>query len=317
MSRACSLAVVVLLCACTHEGTRERAATGGLELGEWIVLSSESGNAAAIVGEQTIAVGRGHAVIWSGTSRLTSIDAMWPSVGRPRVMGDRVGWGPNLLWLDSGKLELREAAVPEPVPMDRGDVAFAYAWSRDGEWLARSVSTYEDGARVTLHHGDTGKQAAMLWTAHTLAPTALWLGPSWLAIGLNPPRVVDLQGQPRATLELDAGTITQLEASRDESLLIAVDLNRSITLFDTSSWTVAGRWPGTWTDASIAPDGSMVAGLEMDGTLRLACASTSGMQELRTLADIEGAVSVHLGEAAIAVVGGGELRRASLRGGCQ
>ncbi len=316
------VSIGVLIAGCTHESASEQGMTTdtsdarAVELGAWTVLSAEGGSAAAIAGERTIAVGRGHAVVWVGEQRVASVDVGAASPGRPRVQAGRVAWGPSVLELDTGAIDLRRAAVPEPVPRDRGEVVQTYAWSADGAWLARSASGTSTRARVTLHSGETGELVASAWESSDLAPQALWLGPDWLAIGLRRPRVVDHAGHEIATIDLDGATLVRLEASHDGRWLIAVDLNRSIALIDTKSWAVVGRWTGPWVDASILPSGAAVVGLELGGVLRLACASPAGLREVQTLARVERAVSVQASDDAIAVVGGGELRRATLRVDC-
>jgi hypothetical protein len=252
-------------------------------------------------------------VIWQGDRRVAEIKAGAASPGRARVFDERVVWGPNVLALDTHVLELRSAAVPQPMPMNRGGVVQAYAWSGDGAWLARSTSGDKSAVEVTLHRGATGERVASVWRSTGVAPEALWLGPSWLAIGLDRPRIFDLDGRSVATIEFEAVTITRFEASRDERWLIAVDLNRAITLIDTSIWTLVDRWTGPWADASIAPSGHAVVGLELDGTLRVARASAAGLEELEELHTLAGAQSVQLSDDAIAVVGRGELHQASLR----
>ncbi|MDC0668247.1 hypothetical protein [Nannocystis radixulma] len=289
-----------------------------MELGAWTTLSSEGGGAAVVVGEQTIAVGLGgHAVIWDGVRRVASVTGTSISPGRPRVVGGRVAWGPNLLALDAGTLESLKAAEPLHMPMDRGDVVRTYAWSGDGAWLARSVSTHGGSARVTLHDGATGQEIVTAWAGSDLAPEALWVGPRWLAIGVRQPRVVDLEGRELATIDFGGTPLSHLEANLDERWLIGVELNRAIALIDTSNWAVIARWAGPWADAAIAPDGAAIVGLELGGKLRLACVDSGRLRELDTLTTFVGAVTVQLGAVDIAVVGSGEVRRASLRVACR
>ncbi len=308
---------LALLVACTPaspstdaEAARE---TKPVELGEWTLHGSDGGASAVFAGDRTIALGRGHAVVWQGDTRVGSFETMAASPGRGRAFGERVVWGPNLLDLDTNTLELRAAAVPEPMPMDQGDVAQAYAWSGEGEWLVRSTSRIRSGFEVTLHRGSNGERAATLHRSTGVAPQALWVGRAWLVLGLSPPEVVDFEGHRVATIELDEGSLARLEANADERWLMAVALNRTIALIDTASWKVVGRWPGRWADASITPKGHAVVGLELDGTLRVARTSAAGLEELETLATIERGASVQVSDDTIAVVGGGELRQASLR----
>lgn len=304
--------IVVALAVCSHErasdptlahdtGAREARS---VELGPWTTRPAEGGGSAVFAGDRTIAVGRGHAVLWQGDRRIASLDARAASPGGARVFDGRVAWGPNVLALDTRALDLIAGAVPEPMPMGRGDVATAYAWSGDGAWLARSTSGSESGVQVTLHRGGTGERVAVLHRATAGGPQALWLGPGWVALGLDRPRVVDLAGEPIAAVEFAGGTFSRFEASRDERWLIAVDLNRAIGLIDTRDWTLVDRWVGPWADASIPPSGHAVAALELGGTLRVARASAAGLEPLETLATIERANTVQLADDAIAVVGG-------------
>ncbi|MCY0994813.1 hypothetical protein OV203_47240 [Nannocystis sp. ILAH1] len=319
------LAFALLLVACASSNdrgdspsTRGEVAANGIELGAWTTLDSEGGGAAVVVGEQTIAVGLGgHAVIWDGARRVASVTGTSISPGRPRVVGGRVAWGPNLLALDAGTLTSLKAAEPLHMPMDRGDVVRTYAWSGDGAWLARSVSTHGGHARVTIHDGTTGKESVIAWAGSDLAPEALWVGPRWLAIGVRQPRVVDLEGRELATIDFGDTPLSKLEATLDERWLIGVELNRAIALIDTSNWAVVARWEGPWADAAIAPDGAAIVGLELDGKLRLACVDSGGLRELDTLTTFGGAVTVLLGADAIVLVGSGVVRRASLRVACQ
>jgi hypothetical protein len=133
-----------------------------------------------------------------------------------------------------------------------------------------------------------------------------------MGIGVRRPRVVDLEGRELATIELDGTPLSHLEANLDERWLIGVDVNRTITLIDTSNWAVVARWAGSWTYAAISPDGTAIVGLDFDGKLRVACVSAGRLRELDTRITVTGAATVRLGTNAIASVGSGEVRRASL-----
>lgn len=328
--RLAGLTVALGLSACTHEGASQETTANGpgaraarrdpttdetpsVELGPWTTYAAEGCASAVFAGDRTIAVGRGHAVIWQGDRRIAGVDARAASPGRARVFDDRVAWGPGLLPLDSITIDVIAGAVPSPMPKDLGEVALAYAWSGDGTWLARSTSGRNTGARVTLHRGGTGERVAVLHSASAGAPEALWIGSGWAVLGLRRPHVVDLDGAPIATVDLDGATFSRFEASRDERWLIAVDQGRAIGLIDTRGWTLVDRWVGPWADASISPGGHAVVALELGGALHVARASAAGLERRAALATIERANTVQLADDAIAVVGGGELHRASLR----
>ncbi|MFV8752457.1 hypothetical protein ACNOYE_18070 [Nannocystaceae bacterium ST9] len=166
LRRLGELAIALALTGCTHESASEQtmaedtstSETKAVELGSWTTRAAEGGGSAVFAGDRTIAVGRGHAVIWQGDRRLASVEAGAASPGRARVFDERVVWGPNVLALDTHAIELRAAAVPEPMPMNLGDVAQAYAWSGDGAWLVRSTTGSKSGVEVTLHRGSTGER---------------------------------------------------------------------------------------------------------------------------------------------------------------
>ena len=129
-------------------------------------------------------------------------------------------------------------------------------------------------------------------------------------------RVYDRAGGRLATIEFGGSTVVAIAATHSEDRMIAVELNRAIVLIDVRTWTILDRWTGQWQDAAVSPDGSFVVGLEPWGRLHCACIRDDRFAPLGEVAMDIKAAAVALGEDDIAVVGGGEVHRATLSINC-
>jgi hypothetical protein len=107
-------------------------------------------------------------------------------------------------------------------------------------------------------------------------------------VGFSDPRVFDSSGIPVTKIALGAGTIACIEATAGEDRVIIVDPNRAIYWIDPATWSVLDRWPGPWMHGDrFRPAGQIAVD--------------------------DKAVAVGLNPGETATVGGGEVRRASLK----
>ncbi|HEY0006845.1 MAG TPA: hypothetical protein VGB17_18845 [Pyrinomonadaceae bacterium] len=288
-----------------------------LEIKSWQVFPSEGGEALAFDGERMAVGGQARLSVWEGQRRLASMDAPTPAPGRPRFAGERVCWGPGIFDLASGSYTLVQEALPRVQP-GRGERPHVYAWSPRGERLLGSFSTGDSlcPVRVRMFGVQSGNAAATLWEGSGLPPSAAWLGESAAVIGFGDPKVFDDEGKHLADIPLGGGTIASIEATHDEHRLIIVDLNRSLALIETESWTVLDSWSGPWLHGAVSSDGRFVAVLEHWGKLHFACLEGDRFKPVGEAAADSRAVALALATGEIATVGGGEVRRAGLKVDC-
>jgi len=290
-----------------------------IEIGPWSPIGpTEGGATVAIDGDRTAVAGPGHVIVWIGNRRLCRVDAPCPAPGTPRFRNGKLLWGPGVLDLETGNYEVIEAAVPEIWP-GGGERPQVFSWSADGAHL---VAAYEIGdshrpVRVTLFDGILKQPVANLWHGTELTPQAVWLGSNLAIIGFREPKVFDIAtGTAQDNLALDAGTITQLAADREERCLVAVDLNRSIVWIDLAQRRVVDRWEGHWQDAAISPDGVFLAALDMNNRMHFACLTAHGFRPIGTLDESVRADSIALDDKVIAIASGGMAARATLHVDC-
>lgn len=290
-----------------------------IEIGPWSPVGpTEGGATIAIDGDRTAVASLGHVVVWIGNQRLCRVDAPCPAPGTPRFRNDKLLWGPGVLDLHTGNYEVIEAALPEIWPGGGGRPQ-VFSWSADGAHL---VATYDTGdsqrtTRVTLFDAILKQPIATLWHGGGLTPEAVWLGRDLAVVGFREPKLFDLStGTAQDTLVLDAGTITRLDADRDERWLMAVDLNRSIIWIDLAQRRIVGRWEGRWQDATISPDGVFLAGLDMDGRMHFACLTAQGFRPIDAVDGSFRVDSIALQDNLIAIASQGMAARADLRIDC-
>lgn len=299
-----------------------------LTLGAWRALPGGWAATLAVDGERTAAAAAGRITVWEGEREIAEATTA-TRVGRPRFAGERVLWGAGALDLASGRYRAVEgigAALVEgtgetpglpdwPLPQGRGYVPTAYAWSPDGEMLVASASwggpPGPPAARVVLVTA-AGEHRATLWQASDLAPTAAWVGHSALVVGCRQPRVFDLQGQELATLEGVTPPV-RIEASADESRLLVVEHGR-LALWRTADWSELVTHQGAWLDASLSPDGRLLAAVDFEGRLRIAAVAEQ-WRELTRPALPAAITGLALGEERLAATfaDGDALRRARIR----
>jgi hypothetical protein len=135
-------------------------------------------------------------------------------------------------------------------------------------------------------------------------------------VGFSDPRVFDHSGRQLGDIAIGAGIIAAIEATTDERRLIIVDLNRAVALIDTQTWEILDRWPGPWLHSSLSPDGRFLGALEPGGKLHFACLDGDRFRPAGQIAVDSRAITLAVAAGDIAVVGGGEVRRASLRIDC-
>jgi len=278
----------------------------------------EGGGVIALAGELTAIAGASHLVVWSRNRRIGGADAQWPAPGVPRILNDRVLWGPGVLDLRTGSYEVIEASRPEIRP-GGGERPCVYAWSTDG---TRMVATYATGesdrpTRINLFDSTLGQAIATLWHGNELPPQAAWVGRHLAVLGFCDPRVFDVtNGTSHGAVAVDAGTIVRFDSDFEELRLIAVDLNRSVISIDQREWTVVDRWEGQWYDAVISPDGRFVAALDSSGKLHFACLVQGHFCPIEKASDGARADSIALTNDSIGIVTGGFAMRLSLDVDC-
>jgi hypothetical protein len=290
-----------------------------IEIGPWSPIGpTEGGASVAMDGDQTAVAGRGHVVVWNRNQRLCRVDAPCPAPGTPHFRGGKLMWGPGVVDLRSGAYDVIEAALPQIQP-GGGEGPQVFCWSTDG---ARLVAAYDTGdserpTRVTLFDGISKQPVTNLWHGNELTPQAAWLGRDLAIIGFREPKVFDLAtGSAPDVLTLDAGTIMRLDADREERILIAVDLNRSIIWIDLAQRKIVDRWEGRWQDAAISHDGTFLAALDMNGRMHFACLTAHGFRPLGPLDESFRVDSIALDDNLIAVASGGVVARATLHIDC-
>jgi hypothetical protein len=288
-----------------------------IQIDSWQMLPSNGGGSLVVDGERMAVSSSARLTVWHGGTRLATAEAPSPAPGIPRLVGERVYWGPGMLDLASGNYTRIEAAAPRvrPGAMERPSL---YAWSPQGEWLLASFSA-GDPLRpnaVRLFNGRTGAAVATLWEGTGLPPQSAWLGERAAVLGFSPPQVFDYSGKRLAAIELGAATIGSVEATAREHRLMVLEVNRSIAWIDTGTWTILDRWPGPWLHGAVSPDGRFVVVLEPWGKLHFACLEEDRFKPAGRVAADPNAVALALAPNAIATVGGGEVRRANLTVDC-
>jgi hypothetical protein len=288
-----------------------------IQINSWQTLPSEGGESLALAGERLAVGGQGRLCVWQGSTRLTTVNAPSPAPGMPRFSGERVYWGPGFVDLTTDNYTRLEGTQPAMMP-GGGERPHVYAWSPQGEFLLGSFSTNDAlrPVRVKLFDGRNGEAVATLWEGSGLSPQAAWLGERAAVVGFGDPRVFDYSGRHLADIPLAGATIVAIEATTDERRLIVVDLNRSISWIDIETWTVLDCWPGPWLHGAVSPDGRFVAVLEPWGKLHFACMESDRFKPAgQATADPKAfALAIALDE--LAIVGGGEVHRASLKVDC-
>jgi len=288
-----------------------------IEIGAWQSLPSEGGEQLAFDGERMAVAGSARLCVWQGKTRLATVDALSPSPGAPRFVGERVYWGPGFVDLHSGAYTRLEYAAPLVRPGD-GEHPHVYAWSTLGDRLLGSYTTgdRQHPVRVALFNVGDANKVATLWNGGGLAPQAAWLGRRAAVAGFSNPQVFDFSGKRIAEIALDGAIVVAFDATTAERRLIAVDQNRALAWVDTERWTILDRWPGPWLHGAVSPDGRFVAVLEPWGKLHFACLEGDRLRFAGQTAADPNAVALALTPNRIATVGGGEVRWASLMVEC-
>jgi len=288
-----------------------------IQVNSWQALPSEGGESLALAGDFMAVSGQARLCVWQGGTRLAAVDAPSPAPGKPRFYGDRVYWGPGFLDIITSRYTCLRAAQAEARP-GGGERPYVYAWSAAADRLVGSFSSNDKDrpVRVTLFDGHSGDPMANLWEGSGLAPAAAWLGRQAIVVGFSDPRVFDHSGSHVRDIAIGGGSIAAIEATTDERRLIIVDLNRTVALIDTETWEILDRWPGPWLHSSLSPDGRFLAALEPGGNLHFACLDGDRFRPAGQIAIDSRAIALAIAAGEIAVVGGGEVRRASLQIDC-
>ena len=284
-----------------------------IQIDSWRVRPSDGGASLALDRGRMAIASSARLCVWQGDKRVASVEALFPSPGIPRFVGQKVYWGPGFLDLVSGEYRRLENAQPTMWP-GGGERAHVYAWSPIGDRLVAGFSTGDPNhpARATLFSGETGVTIASLWEGNRLPPQAAWLGEHAAVVGLSSPEVFDHLGKHLATIALDGTNVASIDAPRNEQRLMLLDLNRTISWIDTATWTILDVWSGPWLHAAVSPDGRLVVALEAWGKVYFARIENDKFSFAGS-ADIDSkAVTLALTEDQIATVGGGEARWASL-----
>lgn len=284
-----------------------------IQIGPWQTLPAEGGSAIAFAGERMAVAGAARLTVWRDTTLLAAAEAFFPAPGTPRMSGQRVYWGAGFLDLGSGEYTRIAAAEPVARP-GAGERPHVYAWSPRGDRVVGSFSTGDprQPVRVTLFNGETGRAEATLFAGTGLPPCAAWLGERAAVVGFSDPQVFDHSGTPVSRIAIGGGTIIAIDATGSEERVIAVDLNRAIYWIDSATWTVLDRWPGPWMHGAVSPDGRLIAALEPWGKLHFASIEEDRFKPADGFAVDDRAVAVALDADKLAIVGGGEVRVASL-----
>jgi hypothetical protein len=285
-----------------------------IQIGSWQTLLSNGASVIAFDGKRMAAAGSARLKVWQGNTLLATADASFPAPGAPRFASQRVYWGAGFLDLGSGRYTRIAGAEPVARP-GTGERPHVYAWSPQGDRMIGSFSTGDPRrpVRVTLFRGQTGVEEATLFDGTGLPPSAAWFGARAAVVGFSDPQVFDRSGAPMARIALGGGTIACIDATGGEQRVIVVDLNRAIHWIDPATWTVLDRWPGPWMHGAVSQDGRLIAVLEPWGKLHFASMEEDRFRPAGQIAVDDRAVAVALNPGEIATVGGGEVRRASLR----
>jgi hypothetical protein len=284
-----------------------------IQIDSWRVRPSDGGASLALDEDRMAIASSARLCVWQRDTRVASVEALFPSPGIPRFVGQKVYWGPGFLDLGSGEYQRLEDAQPVMWP-GGGERAHVYAWSPAGDRLVAGFSTGNPNrpTRVTLFSGETGATVASLWEGNKLPPQAAWVGKHAAVVGLSSPEVVDHSGKHIATIALDAANVAAIDAPGNEHRLMVLDLNRAISWIDTETWTILDAWPGPWMHAAVSPDGKLVVALEAWGKVHFARMENDKFSFVGS-ADIDSnAMALALTDDQIATVGGGEVRWASL-----
>jgi hypothetical protein len=282
------------------------------KLGPWQRLPSEGGTTLVLEGARLAVASPSHVAVWEGDRRLVSVESKVSAPGVPRLVGNSVLHGPGIIDIGSGELLLRDAAIPPTLRYGRGDTAVLYSWSPEADRLVVTLRGGGPEARtkVMLHDGATGNPRMVLFEgAGEPPPASVWIGRRATLVGFQQPLAFDLSdGHEIAPVLLDPpAPIAQIEATRDERLLVVVVRGQGISLVDGASFALLDTWAGSWSGGAISDDGRYAVGADASRrALHVAC--IDGGKRFRDI----GTVEIDPRHASFVALGGG---RVSLVGG--
>jgi hypothetical protein len=228
----------------------------------WSVLPDGVGTVLAVSGERVVAAESGRLRAWQGDRVQWVAQVPEPNPARPRLLPDRVLWGPySIAWSDGAVTPLPAARPPA------GYRQTAHAWSADGATAVlagglQDRSSSAPPAAAWLAEADRVE----LWSAADLPPVAVAVWSDAVLVGHRSPQPQQLDGRPGPLLDAAAAVVPAQRIDRGGDVLLLVTPGE-LAVFALSSGALIGAAPGWWVDGCVTPDGRTVIGVAGGGEL--------------------------------------------------
>ncbi|NJM15282.1 MAG: hypothetical protein HC896_07800 [Bacteroidales bacterium] len=238
-------------------------------LGPWSNLEGNYGECFDIQGDIMAGTQELYLSVWKNEQPISEYRSPVRTGGYPVIANHKIYWG-NGWWnisthgfssIPNIESVYYQALEQQVIGSPMGQyLPSTYAWSPTGEhvlicigWIGKSRPMPSRALLVDA----TGQLIKVVWQDNGPAPKAALLTENLMILGGTLVRVYNGQGNLIQVLNTEMST-ERLEITQDNSRLM-VQNNKSISVWDLSTWQLLYTWPGPWKDASLSPAGDLLA----------------------------------------------------------